>query len=103
MNGCGRFGQKRQFFCVYCLMPPLSIFGGYHLALTAILDFQDGRHDNTINTNISASKKLSITLKIHFQGQGIQLCHLPKCQMVNNLEKGKKSVVTPLFDYKHQL
>ena len=43
---------------VYCLMPPLSIFGGYHLAPTAILDFQDGRHHNIINTNISASKKL---------------------------------------------
>ena len=58
MNECGHFGQKRQFFFVYCLMPLLSIFGGYHLAPTAILDFQDGRHDNTIDTNISASKRL---------------------------------------------
>ena len=58
VNGCGRSGQKRQIFFVCCLMPPLSIFGGYHLAPTAILDFQDGRHDNTIGTNISASKRL---------------------------------------------
>ena len=61
---------------------------------TAILDFQDGRHDNTMDINISASKRLFLGLKIHFQGQGIQLCHLPKCQMVNYLEKG---VLTPLF------
>ena len=63
---------------------------------TAILDFQDGRHHNIINTNISASKKLLITilgLKIHLQGQ---LCHLPKCQMVNYLEKREL-----FFDYKH--
>ena len=85
MNECGRSGQKRQIFFVYCLMPPLSIFGGYHLAPTAILDFQDGHHHNIINTNISASKKLFLGLKIHFQGQRIQLCHLPKCQMVNYL------------------
>ena len=57
MNGCGRSRQKCQFFGVYCL-PPLSIFGGYHLAPMAISDFQDGRHDNTIDTNISASKRL---------------------------------------------
>ena len=55
MNGCGRSGQKHQIYLVYCLMPPLSIFGGYHLAPTAILDFQDGRHDTTVDT---ASKRL---------------------------------------------
>ena len=96
-ESCGRSGQKRQIFFVYCLMPPLSIFGGYHLAPTAILDFQDGRHHIIISLLQRSFELLFLGLKIHFQGQRIQLCHLPKCQMVNYLKKGEKSVVTPLF------
>ena len=42
-------------------------------------------------------ESLFLDLNIHFQGQGIQLCHLPKCQMLNYLEKGENTSQTRDF------